>query len=214
MAQIGPRLILASASPRRRELLAAAGLTFDVDAADADESVAPGETPAAYVDRVARAKATIGAARHPDAAVIAGDTTVVVDGEILGKPVDDDDARRMLRKLSGRSHQVLTAVALAWQGSVHSTVETTKVWVRELAIADIEWYVGSGEPRDRAGAYAIQGLFSRFVPRIDGSYANVVGLPVTAVLALLQEAGIAPDRVAAPGPSGLPQAVPAPYPSR
>ena len=185
-----PRIVLASGSPRRRELLAAAGLLVDVDPADADESVHAGEAPAAYVERVAIAKATIGAARHPDAAVLGGDTTVVVDGDIFAKPEDDDDARRMLERLSGRPHDVLTGIALAWRGAMRARVEKTTVWFRPLAAHEIAWYVASGEPRGRAGAYAIQGLASRFIPRIDGSYTNVVGLPVTTVLALLEDAGI------------------------
>jgi septum formation protein len=185
-----PRIVLASGSPRRRELLAAAGLSVEVDPADADESVHAGETPAAYVERVAIAKAMIGARRHPDAAVLGGDTTVVVDGHIFGKPRDDSDARRMLERLSGRPHEVLTGVALAWRGAMRARVESTTVWFRPLSADEIAWYVASGEPRDRAGAYAIQGLASRFIPRIDGSYTNVVGLPVTAVLALLADAGI------------------------
>ena len=149
-----------------------------------------GESPAAYVERVARAKAAIGALRHPDAAVLAGDTTVVVDDAILAKPADDDEARWMLEQLSGRAHEVLTAVALAYRGVVETRVERTVVWFRLLSPQDIAWYVASGEPRDRAGAYAIQGLASRFVPRIDGSYSNVVGLPMTAVIDLLAAAGI------------------------
>jgi len=185
-----PRIILASGSPRRRELLAAAGLSVEVDPVNADESVYAGEAPAAYVERVAIAKATIGARRHPDAAVLGGDTTVVVDGHIFGKPEDDGDARQMLERLSGRPHDVLTGVALAWRGAMRARVEKTTVWFRPLSAHDIAWYVASGEPRDRAGAYAIQGLASRFIPRIDGSYGNVVGLPVTAVLALLEDAGI------------------------
>jgi septum formation protein len=184
------RIVLASGSPRRRELLAAAGLNVEVDPADADESVHAGEAPAAYVERVAIAKATIGAARHPDAAVLAGDTTVVVDGDIFAKPEDDNDARRMLERLSGRPHEVLTGVALAWRGAMRARVEKTTVWFRPLSAGEIAWYVASGEPRGRAGAYAIQGLASRFIPRVDGSYANVVGLPVTTVLALLEDAGI------------------------
>jgi nucleoside triphosphate pyrophosphatase len=185
-----PRIVLASGSPRRRELLAAAGLRVDVDPANVDESVHAGEAPGAYVERVAIAKATIGARRHPDAAVLGGDTTVVVDGHIFGKPEDDGDARQMLERLSGRPHDVLTGVALAWRGAMRARVEKTTVWFRPLSTDEIAWYVASGEPRDRAGAYAIQGLASRFIPRIDGSYANVVGLPVTAVLALLEDAGI------------------------
>jgi len=185
-----PRLVLASASPRRRELLAAAGVGADVDPVGADESVLPDETPAAYVERVAAAKAGIAARRHPDKAVLAGDTTVVVDGLILGKPRDDDEAREMLKRLSGRRHEVLTGVALWCRGVMRTRVETTFVWFRVLSPQDIAWYVASGEPRDRAGAYAIQGLASRFIPRINGSYTNVVGLPITAVLALLDDAGI------------------------
>ena len=183
--------MLASASPRRRELLEAAGVRVEVDPADADESVLPGEAPAAYVERVAVAKAAIGAGRHPDKAVVAGDTTVVIDGLILAKPRDDDEAREMLERLSGRRHEVLTGVALYWHGVMRARVETTAVWFRALSPQDVAWYVASGEPRDRAGAYAIQGLASRFIPRIDGSYTNVVGLPVTAVMALLEDAGIA-----------------------
>ena len=171
-------------------MLAAAGLNVEVDPADADESVHSGETPAAYVERVAIAKAMIGARRHPEAAVLGGDTTVVVDGDIFAKPEDDDDARRMLERLSGRPHDVLTGVALAWRGAMRARVEKTTVWFRRLSADDIAWYVASGEPRGRAGAYAIQGLASRFIPRIDGSYTNVVGLPVTTVLALLEDAGI------------------------
>lgn len=171
-------------------MLAAAGLTVVVDPVDADESVHAGEAPAAYVERVALAKAALGARRHPEAAVIGGDTTVVVDGDILGKPADDGIARHMLERLSGRPHDVLTGVALAWRGTIRARVEKTTVWFRQLSAHDIAWYVASGEPRDRAGAYAIQGLASRFIPRIDGSYTNVVGLPITAVLALLEDAGI------------------------
>lgn len=182
--------MLASGSPRRRELLAAAGLSVEVDPVDADESVRAGESPAAYVERVAIAKAAMGALRHPEAAVLGGDTTVTVDGDIFAKPEDDSDARRMLERLSGRPHEVLTGVALAWQGAVRARVEKTTVWFRPLSAHEIAWYVASGEPRGRAGAYAIQGLASRFIPRIDGSYPNVVGLPITAVLALLEDAGI------------------------
>jgi septum formation protein len=207
------RIVLASASPRRRELLEAAGVPIEVYPVDADESVHAGESPAGYVERVAIAKALIGARRHPDAAVIGGDTTVVVDGHIFAKPEDDGDARRMLEQLSGRPHEVLTGVALAWRGAIHARVEKTTVWFRTLSPDDIAWYVESGEPRGRAGAYAIQGLASRFIPRIDGSYTNVVGLPVTAVLGLFEEAGL--DTGRPPGrAAGLPRMLPTPYPSR
>jgi septum formation protein len=179
------RLVLASASPRRRELLAAAGFTFEVDAADVDETRRPGENAPEYAGRVAREKAQAVAARHPNAAVLGADTIVVVDGRVLGKPVDDADARRMLRALSGRAHDVLTAVALIADGDILTELARTTVWMRPLSDQEINAYVSSGEPRDKAGAYAIQGLASRFVTRIDGEYANVVGLPISMVDGLL-----------------------------
>lgn len=182
-------LILASASPRRRELLAAAGLAFRVDAADVDETPWPAETPDAYAERLARAKAAAVAARWPHAPVLGADTVVIVDGEILGKPTDVEDAARMLRRISGRSHTVLTAVAISWRGVMRSAMESTEVWVNALTGDEIAAYVASGEPMDKAGAYAIQGLASRFIPRIAGSYTNVVGLPVTTVLRLLSTYG-------------------------
>jgi septum formation protein len=179
------KVILASASPRRRDLLLAAGWTCEVDPVDVDEGRTPGETPGAYVARVARLKAGAGAARHPRRVVIAADTAVIVGDEVLGKPLDDQDAARMLRLLSGRTHNVLTAVAVASAGRMVVDLETTTVWVDALSSDDIAWYVASGEPRDKAGAYAIQGLASRFIPRIEGSYTNVVGLPVHKVYEIL-----------------------------
>ena len=184
--QCATPVILASASPRRRELLAAAGIACDVDAVDVDEQPLTGEAPADYVRRVARLKVEVAAARHPQRVVLAADTTVVVGGEILGKPADDRDAARMLARLSGRAHQVLTAVALVGGGQLAIEVETTTVWMDVLKAEDIAWYVATGEPRDKAGAYAIQGLASRFIPRIEGSYTNVVGLPVATVARLLK----------------------------
>jgi septum formation protein len=178
------RLVLASASPRRRALLEAAGVAVDVDPVDVDEARLDGESPAQYVERLAREKAAAGARRHPDALVLGADTTVTLDGAVLGKPVDAAEAAGMLRRLSGRTHEVLTGIAIAWRGAIASHVERTAVAMAPLSEADIAWYVASGEPLDKAGAYAIQGLASRFIPRIDGSYANVVGLPVTAVLGL------------------------------
>jgi septum formation protein len=175
------RLILASASPRRRELLAAAGFTFEVDAATVDETRRAGEDAVAYASRVALEKAQEVAARHADAAVLGADTIVLVGGEVLGKPADEDDARRMLRALSGRPHEVLTAVAIVKGGEVFAEVARTMVWMREISDQEIAAYVLSGEPMDKAGAYAIQGLASRFITRIDGEYANVVGLPVSVV---------------------------------
>lgn len=181
------RLLLASQSPRRAELLRAAGFEFDIQAANADETVLAGETPIAYVTRVADAKAR---AVLPSAAgriVVAADTTVVAGEAILGKPADAEDAARMLRALSGRAHRVLTAVTMAGAGREPVTrVETTRVELVRLTEEEIAWYVASGEPKDKAGAYAVQGLASRFVTRIDGSYSNVVGLPVALVYRMLQ----------------------------
>lgn len=181
-----PRVMLASASPRRAELLRAAGIAFDVQPADVDETLHEGETPEAYVRRVAIEKARTIAARAPDAVVIAADTTVVVDEHILAKPADDEDARRMLRLLSGRSHEVLTGVCVARGRDEETRVVSTLVTFAPLADEEIAWYVASGEPADKAGAYAIQGLASRFVTRIDGSYSNVVGLPVALVYEMLR----------------------------
>lgn len=176
------RLLLASASPRRADLLRAAGYEFDVLPADVDESVLPGEKPEAYVRRVAEAKAAAVASKAGGRIVLAADTVVVVDGRILGKPVDDAEAVRMLRLLSGRRHEVMTAITLNGE----CVVETSAVELADLAAAEIDWYVATGEPRDKAGAYAIQGLASRFVTRIEGSYSNVVGLPVALVSARLK----------------------------
>jgi septum formation protein len=198
-------LILASASPRRRELLTQAGLEFAIEAADIDESALPGEAAAAYVQRVATEKAQAICARHRDhphraeeerLTILAADTAVVLpeDGLILGKPVDPRDAARMLSLLSGRTHAVMTgiaAVALAADG--HSLtvadVEITQVTMNLIDPAEISRYVDSGEPLDKAGAYAIQGYAARWIPRIEGCYFNVVGLPIARVLALLAEAG-------------------------
>jgi septum formation protein len=216
------RLILASASPRRAELLRSAGYEFETVVADVDERVRDGEAPAAYVRRLAAEKsaavqaalkgcatsdaATSDAARSIDAAgeaaraavlvaqpfraadaiILGADTTVVIGDEILGKPHDDDEAAAMLGRLAGRRHEVLTGVSIRHGAHEVGRVESTAVWVSVLTKEDIAWYVASGEGRDKAGAYAIQGLASRFIPRIEGSYANVVGLPVAAVAELLR----------------------------
>ena len=156
-------------------------------AADIDETPLPGEPPAAYVERLAIEKAKAVLALRPDATVLGADTTVTIGGEILGKPVDENDAIRMLRKLSGAVHDVHTGVALVSSRGVRSAVDTTRVWVDALTDEDISWYVATGEPVDRAGAYAIQGFASRFIPRIEGSYSNVVGLPVALVSSILKE---------------------------
>jgi septum formation protein len=184
------RLVLASASPRRRELLESAGIAFDVDAADVDESRRDGEPPTLYVERLARLKAESVAQRHPTRAVLGADTAVVVGSDVLGKPADAADAAAMLRRLSGRAHDVLTGVALAWKGATHARVDRTVVHMSDLSDADIAWYVASGEPMDKAGAYAIQGLASRFITRIEGSYGTVVGLPVACVLQLIADANV------------------------
>ena len=183
------RLILASASPRRAELLRAAGFEFDVMPADVDERSWPGEQPDAYVCRVALDKARAVAACMPDAVVLAADTCVVVDGLILGKPAGGDDAARMLRMLSGRSHVVLTGVAVIGPAGSRVEASSSHVVFGGLSPGEIAWYVASGEPADKAGAYAIQGLASRFVEAVDGSYSNVVGLPVALVYRLLREQG-------------------------
>jgi septum formation protein len=178
-------IVLASASPRRAELLRAAGFDFVVDPADVDESVRPGETPEAHVRRLAREKADAGAVRHPGRAVIGADTVVVVDGRILGKPRDAADARGMLEALSGRTHHVFTGVAVARDGALRDAVDVSAVTMARLSPEEIDEYVASGEPRDKAGAYAIQGRAARFVERLEGSYSGVVGLPVAVVHRLL-----------------------------
>lgn len=173
--------VLASASPRRRALLEAAGLTFDVDAVDVDEGRLPAELADSYVERVARLKVRAGLARHPERLVVAADTAVVLDDAVFGKPRNVADAARMLAALSGRSHEVITGVAVASRARELAFVDRTVVWFAELTGADIDAYVATGEPMDKAGAYAIQGLASRFISRISGSYTNVVGLPVARV---------------------------------
>lgn len=183
------RLLLASASPRRRDLLEAAGFACDVEAMDVDERPFADEPALAYVDRLARTKAAAGAARHPHRVVLGADTVVVVDDDMLGKPADPVEAHAMLRRIRGRAHEVLTGVAVAARGHLLSHVERTTVWFTDVSDDDITWYVETGEPMDKAGAYAIQGLASRFVTRIDGSYSNVVGLPVATVVGLLERMG-------------------------
>jgi septum formation protein len=187
----GPSLILASASPRRADLLRTAGIPFTVVAADVDERELPGEAPQAYVERLAGEKASRVEVHHPGAFVLGADTTVVVDRAILGKPRDASDAARMLRLLAGRRHEVLTGLRLRGPGGFdRSSVITTVVEFAPLSDAEIACYVATGEPMDKAGAYAVQGLASRFITRIEGSYPNVVGLPVELVYAWCGQAGI------------------------
>ena len=189
--------MLASASPRRAALLAGAGYAFDVVPADIDERRRPGEPAREYVARLARAKAAAVAGRHPGRIVLGADTVVVMDGTVLGKPRDADDAAGMLRRLSGRAHQVLTGVAARRGERCASAVESTVVHFAELDDARIAWYVGTGEPSDKAGAYGLQGRGSRFVTRIEGSRSNVVGLPLVRLEALLAQLEAAAGRISA-----------------
>lgn len=165
----------------------AARIAFDVVAADIDESIGPGEAPVDHVQRLAVEKAEAVSRTHQDAIVLGADTVVVVEGAILGKPRDVAEAKEMLGRLSGTSHAVLTGVALVSRGHRVVTYAETRVWMRGLSMAELDDYVASGEPMDKAGAYAIQGMASRFVERIDGSYSNVVGLPVSLVYGLLKD---------------------------
>ncbi|MDP9049647.1 MAG: Maf family protein [Acidobacteriota bacterium] len=213
-------LILASGSPRRRELLAQAGYEFAVEAPDVDESLRDGEAPGDYVRRLAEEKAQSVCERHRDPTlvtppaklagttladeagkngapevftgtnlvVLGADTTVVCDGEILAKPDDAEDAKRMLRMLSGRVHEVLTGVAVASRSGVVSAVETTKVTFSEIPENELERYCATAEPLDKAGAYGIQGYAARWIPRIDGDYFNVMGLPIARVVRLIDAA--------------------------
>ena len=185
MADGVTRLLLASSSPRRSELLRTAGLEFDVRPADIDESVQDGESPTSYVHRLSVEKAAAVDAA-PGAIVVAADTTVEVDGEILGKPIDDTDARRMLRRLSGRTHRVHTGVTVRAGGRAETRVVTTDVTFAQLTAATIDWYVGTGESTDKAGSYALQGAGAALVSRIDGSVSNVIGLPLVETLDMLR----------------------------
>jgi septum formation protein len=183
-------VVLASGSPRRRELLAQLGLQLTISSPDVDETPLGGEAPVPYVERLAIAKAHAVAAA-PDAVVIAADTTVDVDGEILAKPLDADDARAMLWRLSGRTHEVHTGVALRLGERTVATTVTSHVTFTTLTAEAIDWYVGTGEPLDKAGAYAVQGAGGVFVERVEGSVSNVVGLPLHAVVRLAAELGVA-----------------------
>jgi nucleoside triphosphate pyrophosphatase len=183
------RLILASVSPRRAELLTAAGYSFETCAVDIDERVRHGELPADYVRRLAQEKSAGAGSRfrQTDLVVLAADTSVVVGDRIFGKPRDDEEATAMLRQLAGRAHQVLTGISLRQGSRETGGVESTAVWFTALTAEDVSWYVASGEGRGKAGAYAIQGLASRFIPRIEGSYSNVVGLPIATVHQLIRQ---------------------------
>ncbi len=186
-----PRVILASQSPRRRELLALIGIPHEVRPADVDESVHPDEAPVPHCERLAREKAHTLAVQYPDAVVIGSDTIVVIDGDILGKPGDRAEAIAMVTRLSGRTHTVFTAVAVAHGGVTCSGVESVSVTFRTLDAAQIAAYVDTGEPMDKAGAYGIQGFGATNVERIDGDYFAVMGLPLGRMVALLRELGFA-----------------------
>jgi septum formation protein len=187
-----PLIYLASASPRRSALLAQIGVPHDVRPVDIDESIAPGETPAAYVERLAAEKADAlwqrldGAERRP---VLGADTSVAIDGDIMGKPRDERDAAEMLRRLSARTHQVYTAVALRHEGGCETRLSVSEVSFRELEEAEIAAYWRTGEPADKAGAYAVQGLAALFIERIAGSFSGIMGLPVFETGQLLRAIG-------------------------
>jgi septum formation protein len=181
-------LVLASASPRRRELLTQAGFTFTVTPAAISEDLRPNENPLAYVTRLAREKAeSVYAQLDSEAVVLGADTTVVApNGEILGKPIDGADAARMLRLLSGATHQVMTGVAVVSALGTEIAAEVTHVSMVTLLAEEIDAYIATGEPMDKAGAYAIQGYAARWIPRIHGCYFNVVGLPLALVSGMLE----------------------------
>jgi nucleoside triphosphate pyrophosphatase len=186
-----PKIILASASPRRAELLYQIGVKFELVPSQIEERPHPDEAPPDYITRIARAK-VVAVARHQEAGLIIGaDTVVVLDGRLLGKPVDDYDAKSMLKQLSGRWHAVMTGVALYDVESRHEVADYEKTLVKfaQLTDREIDWYVHTGEPRDKAGAYGIQGLGGLFVDEIAGNYYNVVGLPVPLVYRLARRLG-------------------------
>lgn len=193
-ARISSMIVLASASPRRQDLLRQLGIQFTVQPADIDESPLAGEAPRDCAERLAREKALAVWRIRPQDVVLGADTIVVIDETILGKPTDADDAARMLRLISGRVHQVTTGVCLAKglggkNPDLRTASETTLVTMSELSDEEIRKYAASGEPLDKAGAYAIQGMASRWIPRIEGDYSNVVGLPVALVYRMLRESG-------------------------
>ena len=193
MIRVNPRLeklVLASSSPRRAEILSAVGWPYETMVAGIDESRAPEEDATAYVQRLAGEKAEAVVAKLESGLVLGADTVVVISGEILGQPRDDDDARRMLKLLSGKWHEVLTGVALVRVGKDTETLvdyESTRVRFAEMSAGEIEWYVGTGEPKGKAGAYAVQGRAALLVEEIEGEYFNIVGLPIRLVYELVHK---------------------------
>lgn len=188
------QLVLASASPRRKELLAQIGICFTVQVSDVDETLLPGEAVQDYVTRLALAKARVVAAQTARP-VLGADTVVVIDGEIFCKPRDREHGIAMLQRLQGRSHEVMTGVALCWQGRELVAINQSKVFFKALSREEVENYWESGEPCDKAGGYAVQGLGSVFIERIEGSYSGVMGLPLFETAALLAQIGIDPLRM-------------------
>lgn len=180
-----PKLVLASGSPRRAELLNSVGWDFDKAVPDVDESEIEGETPEAYVQRLAAEKARTVAASYPGRIVLAADTTVVLFGEIIGKPIDLADARRMIARLAGNSHEVLTGVAIAQNGTEKVGLQSTRVKFAHMSDAEIDFLVAKGDPLDKAGAYAVQAQAALFIDGIEGDYWNVVGLPISLVYRLI-----------------------------
>lgn len=185
------RVILASQSPRRRELLTLVGIPHEVRPADVDETVWPGEAPVPHCERLARTKAQTLAAQDTEAVVIGSDTIVVLEGDIMGKPRSVEEAQQMLARLAGRTHTVYTAVAVAWRGEVTSAVESVSVTFLPLTTAQIAAYVATGEPMDKAGAYGIQGYGATNIAHITGDYFAVMGLPLARLVELLRARGLA-----------------------
>ena len=185
--------MLASGSPRRRQLLTDLGVTFTAVSTDVDERPVPGENPEQMVRRLAAAKAQFVMAHYPDAAILAADTIVVLDGKVLGKPASPQEASAMLKALRGRRHEVITAVVLAGRGPLRVEVERSTVLLRNYSAAEVAAYVASGDPLDKAGAYAVQSRTFRPVAEVDGCYANVMGLPLSLVAELLCSIGVVPE---------------------
>jgi septum formation protein len=186
----GARVVLASASPRRRELLNLIGIAHEVRPANIDETMRPREAPRRYAERLAREKASAIATRDPDLITIGADTVVVISRKVLGKPADADDAARMLRMLSGREHTVITAVAVSRGRKLRSAIEEVRVKFRRLRDDEIDAYIAMGEPMDKAGAYGIQGYGATIVERVEGDYFAVMGLPLVRLVGLMRDVGV------------------------
>ena len=191
----GHELILASGSPRRKELLTQVGLSFSIDKADIDEAQTDGEKAGEYVLRLSEEKARVVAERHKGGVILAADTTVVLDGDILGKPESQAHGVEMLQRLSANTHEVLTGIAVINRSRQESFISSSRVIFREISMDEITWYWKTGEPEDKAGAYGLQGRGSAFVTAIDGSFTNVIGLPLAETLLLLRGFGISAMQV-------------------